>query len=176
MDMFNTPTNRKEFKITLYCNNRVICESVFDAECYNQLTRNNLNVRDDFYYYIGEIKSLLNSDELKDDFYGYNLDGRCNNENEQFGLFKLMLNNDDNVVIEREFRSNFINKSLYSSDIVEFMRYIVRDLSSKIRSQDINMMWEDYDIIRYYNIDIMDVRNLSPYIRKSRLDNIYKQY
>lgn len=167
-------TNRKKFKIGLYCEDKLICERLFDAECYNHITRNNVDVRDDFFYYMGELKSLLNTNRIKNNFYGYKYDERSSNKI-RTSTFKLVLTNNENIVIEREFTTSHSEKNLYSPNIVDYIKFIVDDISAKIREQDINMMWEDYDLIRIYNLDIQGVRGLSNYVRESRLKKIYSE-
>lgn len=164
---------RRNFKISLVSNNNVVCESIFDAECYNHLTRYNIDVRKEFYWYINNIKSILSSDVVKGDFYGYpmiynNFDKKYNHK------FKLVLYNEDNIVIEREFISNYNLVNLFSSDLIEYLKFIVSDISKAIRNADINMMWEDYDLINRFNLDIRDVRNLTKDERINKLQKIYK--
>ena len=75
----------------------------------------------------------------------------------KFGLYI-----NDNPIVERNFYVDEFNPaSRFSLDIVEIVNDVVEDISANLKANDVNHMWQDYDLISTYGIYIHQIRDLS---------------
>ena len=82
----------------------------------------------------------------------------------------------DSIIVEREFEVVGFNfNSLFSYNLYNTLNQIKEDIINSIRNSDINLMWEDYEIINTYNYNIQQVRELPKTKRKTLLYRIYNK-
>lgn len=85
----------------------------------------------------------------------------------KFGLY---INN--NPIVERNFYVDEFNPaSRFSVDLVDVVNDISDEIFSNLKSNDVNHMWQDYDLINTYGIYIHQIRDLSKDMRKKLLTN-----
>lgn len=190
-----TPQKQSFFKFGVYVKGQVICESVFNADCYNPPVRHNINLRplapkimSDFQYVLRQPDRRLNfgaafgisgQDAL------YNLtdykyaalelpDLDKDNNTEDCFSFSLKIN--DKFIIERNFRVGKFNPlAIDSVDIVEMTRYWVEEIQKYILKLDKKMMWEEYELVNSYNLTYQEARALSTDKRESMLRRLAPQ-
>ena len=91
-------------------------------------------------------------------------------------MFRFILSMNNSIIVEREFEVvNFNFNSLFSYDLHNTLNQIKEDIINSIRNSDINLMWEDYEIINTYNYNIQQVRELPETKRKTLLDSIHNK-
>lgn len=180
----NTLEVKKEnnFKISLFNGEKCVCERIFDANQYNPLIRYSLDIRDILPNFLRDLKDVLSSHDNQHNVNGVNVLNRLIQSKKKNNIdmvkpsieFKLVLYINDNVIVERDFSVKNVNwKSLYSYDVVNYINYIKYLIEERLRINDINLMWEDYDIINKFNMSIQQVRDLDEYSRKNLLRKIY---
>ena len=86
--------------------------------------------------------------------------------------FCLFMNN--NLIVERVFYVDNYNPSVrFTSDVTSTVSEIVEDIQKKIKINDDNNIWDDFDIIRAYGFPhINNVRELGRDQRDTYLKNI----
>jgi hypothetical protein len=192
-----------EFKFGLYLNDYEMYERVFSADVYNQITRYSVNIKKDAKKYINMLQNVLSAKDSELDFNinGYNVMDYTTNltylldshnkdvedasrEESNDSLYKttyvaplkfnyvLYINN--NIIIEREFYVRNLNLSAIKSvNLNETLDYIVSEIKSKIKEDDLTQMWEEFDIMKYYNMSVTKVRDLRYQERARLLDRIH---
>jgi hypothetical protein len=116
-----------------------------------------------------------NKPKLSKDNVVYHLTKLNTNENISGFSYTLYINN--NIVIEREFSvENFNVESLFSVELINYINNLVNKIKERIKNNDNNQMWDDFDIIKEYNLTSKEVRELSEEDRKSKLYFIKKKY
>ncbi len=194
-EMFNfkiKKMNDNKFKLGLYSGNTVVCETIFDADSYNPYVRYSVDIRNelnkilkDFKYLLSDknssnrLNTYLKTDTLKyfkselnkydstiKNYYVYR---PTKNIEMKFGLYI-----NDNTVVERLFNVSKLDYDAFQSfDIVIYLNNIKLMIEEKLREKDINLMWEDYDLINTYNMNIQQIRDMDERKRKSLLYKIY---
>lgn len=183
------------FKFTLNYKGNVLVERIFDADYYNQATRYSIKLQEWNKQIISDFRALLSSydKDLNFDICGYDL-SKClkdllkfNNDpkisematldkktyNEGFS-YTLFINN--NIIIEREFNLyNFNINSLFSTNLIELVDEWVYRIKDKIKNNDQNQMWEEYDLMNHYGLSLKDVRELPEENRKKMVYKIMKK-
>lgn len=91
----------------------------------------------------------------------------------KFGLYI-----NENPIVERNFYVDSYNPaSRFSLNIVEIVNDIVEEIFTKLKVNDINQMWGDYELIEIYGIYIHQIRELNKGLREkmliNRKDSIY---
>lgn len=180
------------FKIELYSKDSIVYESVFDADCYHPITRYSVDIRNQLHGIMKKLKEVLSSNKLNFNFHG-NIDllqhykkevskypqhikNIINKTQPKNKMFKFVLSMNDSIIVEREFEVVGFNfNSLFSYNLVNTLHFIKEGIISSIRKSDINLMWEDYDIINTYNYNIQQVRELPETKRKHLLYRIYNK-
>jgi hypothetical protein len=184
--------NDNKFKLGLYSGNTVVCETIFDADSYNPYVRYSVDIRNelnkilkDFKYLLSDknssnrLNTYLKTDTLKyfkselnkydstiKNYYVYR---PTKNIEMKFGLYI-----NDNTVVERLFNVSKLDYDAFQSfDIVIYLNNIKLMIEEKLREKDINLMWEDYDLINTYNMNIQQIRDMDERKRKSLLYKIY---
>jgi hypothetical protein len=60
----------------------------------------------------------------------------------------------------------------FSTDVTYEVLYVAEMISDRIKSNDINNMWDDYALINQRGLTINQIRELSPYKRADLLRRI----
>jgi hypothetical protein len=169
---------RTYFKFGLYLDNQIISESIFDAEAYNPPTRYTVNIKDMGRDIMSSFRKVLSDQNSRLNFiYGpYNL------KNFDYGIqvpedttnaFKYVLYNNDNTIIERTFSvRNFNPQSIFSTDIVEEVKFWAGRIQNHIKARDNDHMWDEYNLMNRYGLSIVDVRALTVAKRNEMLAKI----
>lgn len=88
----------------------------------------------------------------------------------KFGLY---INN--NPIVERNFYVDQYNPaSRFSSEIVEVVTDISDEIFESLKKQDVNHMWNDYDLIKIYGLYIHQIRELDEHKRSQYIANKHK--
>lgn len=89
--------------------------------------------------------------------------------------FKLTLRMNEHIIMEHEFCvEGFNSVSRYSNDLIEEFNSVIDSIEAKLRKTDIRNMWDDYDIINKYNMNIKQIRSLSLSDRHRLIERIYR--
>lgn len=76
--------------------------------------------------------------------------------------FKFGVYINQNPIVERNFYvDNYNPDARFSNELTEILNDIVDYLTSTLKSSDVNHMWDDYDLIKTYELNIQQVRDLS---------------
>jgi hypothetical protein len=76
--------------------------------------------------------------------------------------FKFGLYINTNPIVERNFYvDNYNPDARFSNELIEVLNDIVEYLTSYLKKSDVNHMWNDYDLITTYELNILQVRELS---------------
>jgi hypothetical protein len=76
--------------------------------------------------------------------------------------FKFGVYINSNPIVERNFYvDNYNPDARFSNELPEVLNDIVDYLTSYLKSSDVNHMWNDYDLIMTYELNIQQVRELS---------------
>lgn len=130
----------------------------------------NKNLTKKYPDYYTNYKSKLSKDNVV-----YHLSKLNNKENISGFSYTLYINN--NIVIEREFSvENFNVETLFSVELMNYINNLVSKIQERIKNNDNNQMWDDFDIINEYNLTSKEVRDLSEEDRKNKLYFIKKKY
>lgn len=85
--------------------------------------------------------------------------------------FKFGVYINTNPIVERNFYvDNYNPDSRFSNELTEVLNDIVDYLRAYLKKSDVNHMWNDYDLINTYELNIQQVRELS----KDRRDEFLK--
>lgn len=193
--------HRNEFKFSLKQKDVVLAEKVFNADLYTPLTRSFIDIRDILPDIIHNLKTVLSKSDYKtkllngiDAFeYESNIIKSFSKEHRKDLSYnpksvvyntsdnktirsvecKLGLYINDNPIVEREFYvENFNRVARWSVDVVESVEDIVSLIEFVIRYKDINNIWDDYDLINRKGLNMAQIRELSPIVRKRLLREI----
>ena len=89
--------------------------------------------------------------------------------------YTLYINN--NIIIERDFNvDNFNVNSLFSTNLIVVFNNWVSKIEDRIKKNDINLMWGDYDILNEFNLTAKEIRELSEDDRRNKLYHIHKKH
>ena len=182
---------RNQFKIELYSKDSLVYESIFDADCYHPITRYSVDVRNQLFDIMKSLKKTLSSTKLNFKYNNIDLLKHYKSEVDKYPIhiknsiniiqpkkkmFRFILSINNSIIVEREFEVvNFNFNSLFSYDLHNTLNQIKEDIINSIRNSDINLMWEDYEIINTYNYNIQQVRELPETKRKTLLDSIHNK-
>ena len=216
----NEKENTNVFRFSLYQEEILLAEKLFEADVFNPFTRYSIDVRDILPKAITKLQKMLskrnydviaevgrknidneNSDEYIYDFFGYHqhmislypkewrADMRYypqsitqeievsfpfSKEAEKKIIHgvpcKVGLYINENPIVEREFFVDGFNPVCRQSlDVIDTVIEIADQIFNKIKKNDIQNMWDDYDLINYKGLSINQIRELSPYLRKEML-------
>ena len=182
---------RNQFKIELYSKDSLVYESIFDGDCYHPITRYSVDIRNQLFSIMKSLKKTLSSTKLNFKYNNIDLLKRYKDEVNKYPihiknsiniiqpknkLFRFVLSMNDSIIVEREFEVVGFNfNSLFSYNLYNTLNQIKEDIINSIRNSDINLMWEDYEIINTYNYNIQQVRELPKTKRKTLLYRIYNK-
>lgn len=190
------------FKFSLYQESNVLVERIFSADVYSQMSRYSVNIRElipsiiqrlqkqmskrnpDYILNYGDKEyNLIKEYEDLASFYRvrFNKLARPQSVTQVINgktikgvecKFCLYMNN--NLIVERVFYVDGYNPYVrFSSDIVTTVNDIVDDIKHKIKLNDDNNIWDDFDIINKYGFPhINNVRELGRDQRDLYLKNI----
>lgn len=87
--------------------------------------------------------------------------------------FKIGLYINENPIVEREFYVDGFNVvSRWSVDLLNTFLYISESIEERIKMNDVNNIWDDYDMINILHIGFNQIINFSPEQRKKCIDKI----
>ncbi len=200
--MSEQKTHENFFKFSLYQESNILVERIFSADVYSQMSRYSVNIRELIPSIIQRLQKQLSKrnpeykvtygdteyDFLKSyedlaSFYHvrFNKLSRPQSVTQVINgktikgvecKFCLYINN--NLIVERVFYVDNYNPSVrFSTDIVLTVNEIVDDIKYKIKLNDDNNIWDDFDIIKKYGFPhINNVRELGRDQRDIYLKNI----
>lgn len=180
------------FKFGIYIGDDIISERIFSGDDYNQVTMYQIDVRSIINSIQRRVQNLLSTHNLTYDMYNYSLLRYYKNNSDKSKLnippsktieingktfsgteIKIGFYLNDNTILERYIYLNKYNPTTrFSAEIYTTVFEIVEDLKDKIKSDDINHMWEDYNLINKYNLHISQIRELSKEERRNLLNRI----
>lgn len=178
------------FKFGLYLRGEKIYERIFSADLYNPVVRYSVDIRDRIPSIIASLQSSLQSTDLTfENQFGFNTKDYykhiCKlNRMHPIKLFVPTVNKDvnqpkskfqgrgtefkfgvyinSNPIVERNFYvENYNPESRFSNEFYDLLNDIVDYLRSYLKKSDHNHMWNDYDLITTYELNIQQVRELS---------------
>jgi hypothetical protein len=200
--MSEQKTHENFFKFSVYQESSIISERIFSADVYSQMSRYSVNIRELIPSIIQRLQKLLSKrnpeykvtygdkeydllkyyDELTS-FYRvrYNKLTKPQSVTQVINgktikgvecKFCLFINN--NLIVERVFYVDNYNPSVrFSSDISATVSEIVDDIKQKIKLNDDNNIWDDFDIINCYGFPhVNNVRELGREQREFYLKNM----
>ena len=181
--------NENNFRLTLYQENVILAETIFDADLFNPFTRYSIDIRNMLPKTITKLQKLLSRKTYDVETHGYNLfeyekkyvksfpsDTRrfiqYNPKPVQFKVdektirgveCKLGLYINDNPIVERVFFVDGYNPVIKNSvDVVDEIRSISNQIFNQIKKSDVKNMWDDYDMINKLGMSINKIRELNP--------------
>jgi hypothetical protein len=187
------------YKFGIYSDNNIISERVFSADEYNQVVKYQIDIRsmiNGIQKRIQRVLSSSNNDlsfKFNDNYntlkyfkdknlkYGYNnlqeVEERSITINDKIykgSEIKIGIYLNSNPIFERSLYINRYNpNSRFSVELYEVVYDIVDDIKNKIKKDDIKLMWEDFDLMNYFNYNhISQVRELSTEERSRQLYKI----
>jgi hypothetical protein len=187
--------NKNHFKFTISYNKQPFIERYFDADCYNHIVRYSIKIQDWNKQIISDLREVMskNTKELSNineydlsktvkDYVKFKNNQMITNlaslerKQPQHGFsYTLYINN--NTIIERDFSIYDFNvASLFSSDLINVVTEWIFRIQSRIKKNDEQQMWDDYDLINEYNLTSKEVRELSEDERKRKLYSIYRKH
>lgn len=179
------------FKFVLYLRNEKIYEKIFTADLYNPVVRYSVDIRERIPAIIASLQNSLQATEnlIFENVFGFNTKNYykhiCKiNRMHPIKLFVPTQNKDTlqpkskfqgrgtefkfgvyinaNPIVERNFYvENYNPESRFSYQLHEILDNIVNYLRSYLKKSDLNHMWNDYDLITTYELNIQQVRELS---------------
>ena len=188
--MLEERKQENNFKFGVYLRNEKIYEKIFSADLYNPVVRYSVDIRDKIPSIISNLQNLLQSQDLNfTNEFGFNTKEYykhiCKiNRMQPIKLFVPTVNKDVilpktkfqgkgtefkfgvyinmNPIVERNFYVEDYNpESRFSNEFYELLNDIVDYLRSYLKKSDHNHMWNDYDLINTYELNIQQVRELS---------------
>lgn len=193
-------THTNDFKISLFQEDVLLTEIIFSADNYNPFTRYSIDLRDTLPKHISSLQRLLSKNHFDCNILGlydtYKINQKIINSypsylkkdmvyspnNKRYVIedkvisgveCKLGFYINENPIIEREFYVNGFNiKSRYSTELLYEMEYIADAIKKHIKLNDINNMWDDYDLINYRGMNINQIREMSLGLRNKILKSI----
>jgi len=188
------------FKFGLYQNNEPVMERIFSADNYNPVVRYSVDIRDRISDIISKLSKTLSRKSLSYNLQDYNnLDWYRNhvkhdepkkviyNKLKQPEIVKfkkgsqefygaqlrigLYINN--HPIVERDFGVIDYNTSArFSKELLDLINNIVSDIQNHLYNVDLKHMWDDYDIINTFGLNIGQIRELSKQKRQDLLRNL----
>jgi hypothetical protein len=188
------------FKFGLYQNGEPVMERIFSADNYNPVVRYSVDIRDRISDIISKLSKTLSRKTLSYTLLNYdNLDWYINhvksdlskrripNKLSQPDIVKfkkgsqefygaqlrigLYINN--HPIVERDFGVIEYNPSArFSKELLELFNTIVSDIETHLYNVDLKHMWDDYDVINTYGLNIGQIRELSKQKRQDLLRNL----
>jgi hypothetical protein len=189
------------FKFGLYQNNEAVIERIFSADNYNPVVRYDVDIRNRISDIISKLSKTLSRRSLSYTMQGYNnlewyanlLKAEKNSkrrfpsklaqpENVKFkkgaqefygAQLRIGLYINNHPIVERDFGVSDYNPSArFSKELLDLVNNIAFDIQSHLYSVDRNHMWDDYDIITTFGLNIGQIRGLNKQKRQELLKNL----
>jgi hypothetical protein len=188
-----------EFRFSLYQGDVLLGEKVFDADQFNPFTRYAINIRDVLPKAITKLQKTLSRRSYDVELNGINLfqynqqlinsypkewraDMRykpeivvqqIENKTIKGVECKIGFYINENTIVERIFYVDGFNPvARWSVDLINVVVEIADMISESIKRDDIENMWDDYDLINERGLSINQIRELSPGKRRELLRRI----
>jgi hypothetical protein len=190
------------FKFSLYQEDVLLCENVFDADQFNPFTRYSIDIREILPRAVTKLQKTLSKKsydtQLSEDFDLYQYHQRMINlypvelrssmrynpqpfvqqieEKTIRGVEnKIGFYINDKPIVERTFYVDGFNPvARWSLDIVDAVNEISNAIYQQIKKIDIKNMWDDYDLINTYGYSISQIREFAPAKREDLLRRLSK--
>lgn len=185
------------FRFSLYQENVLLGEKIFDADQFNPFTRYSIDIREILPKSITKLQKVLSKRSYTTEF-SENLDFYKYNQ-KMIGLYpqeyrKEMYYNpqsivqqieekvikgveckigfyiNDKPIVERVFYVDGFNPvARWSMDLIDVVCEVADGIFNQIRKNDIKNMWDDFDLISKKGMSINQIRELSPRKREEIL-------
>lgn len=182
-------------------NSEIVMERIFSADSYNPVVRYSVDIREKISGIISKLDKTLSRKNLSYNIQGYNNLLWYNNQlnldkakkikqsnklqqpdnvkyfkgsQEFYGvLFRIGLYINNHPIVERDFGvSDYNTSARFSKELLDLFGGIVNDIQTHLYKVDINHMWDDYDIISTYGLNIGQIREITKEKRQNLLKNI----
>jgi hypothetical protein len=185
------------FRFSLYQENVLLGEKVFDADQFNPFTRYSIDIREilpksitklqkvlskrsyttefsenlDFYRYNQKMIGLYPQEYRKDMYYNPQSIVQQIEEKVIKGVeCKIGFYINDKPIVERMFYVDGFNPvARWSMDLIDVVCEVADGIFNQIRKNDIKNMWDDFDLINKRGMSINQIRELSPHKREEML-------
>jgi hypothetical protein len=188
-----------QFRFALYQEEVLLGEKMFDADVFNPFTRYSIDIRELLPQAITRFQKVLSKKKYDTQLNEYDLFGEQKKFLEQFPYevrntlrynpkpvrheiedkvikgveCKIGLYINENPIVERIFYVDGFNSvSRFSTDVLETVVDTADQIFALIKKNDIQNMWDDYDLINVKGLSINQIRELSPNKRAYLLRNI----
>ena len=188
-----------QFRFALYQEEVLLGEKMFDADVFNPFTRYSIDIRELLPQAITRFQKVLSKKKYDTQLNEYDLFAEQKKFLEQFPYeirnalrynpkpvrheiedkvikgveCKIGLYINENPIVERIFYVDGFNSvARFSTDVLETVIYTADQIEEFIKKNDINNMWDDYDLINIKGLSINQIRELSPNKRAYLLRNI----
>lgn len=185
------------FRFSLYQENVLLGEKIFDADQFNPFTRYSIDIREilpksitklqkvlskrsyttefsenlDFYKYNQKMIGLYPQEYRKDMYYNPQSIVQQIEEKVIKGVeCKIGFYINDKPIVERVFYVDGFNPvARWSMDLIDVVCEVADGIFNQIRKNDIKNMWDDFDLISKKGMSINQIRELSPRKREEML-------
>lgn len=191
--------NNNQFRFSLYQEDVLLCEKMFDADLFNPFTRYSIDIRNLLPSAITRFQRVLSKKQYDvelpvggKEFYHLFDHYRKSAYDKQIGEFfkyspevkeysidnkvirgvecKLGLYINENPIVERIFYVDGFNiVSRFSVDVTYEVLNVAEEIIESIKKDDIRNMWDDYDLINKRGLSINQIRELHPQKRAEML-------
>lgn len=189
-------TKKVNYKFGLYQGDEIVSERIFDADVYNPANRYKVELRPLNQRIIAEFRNILSTPSQYLTFkmpvgsdinkqrrtyrlneYLYSSDhSEVTGDNFKYALkISDSSKESDDFIIERNFPvKNFNRQSLHSFNIVQKVDDWAYDIQDLIKKKDTNQMWDEYELLNKTQLNITDIRGLSPDAKEELLFKVNK--
>lgn len=190
-------TKKVNYKFGLYQGDEIVSERIFDADVYNPANRYKVELRPLNQRIIAEFRNILSTPSQYLTFkypagvdankqrrtYRINEYQYLSDHNESLGEnFKYALKisdsskESDDYIIERNFPvKNFNRQALHSLNVVQKVDDWAFDIQDLIKGKDVSQMWDEYELLNKTQLNISDIRSLSPDAKEELLFKVNKR-
>lgn len=194
--------NNNQFRFSLYQEDVLFCEKMFNADLFNPFTRYSIDIRKLLPDIISNFQRVLSKKEYEVnysigsgesyDFWEYYK--KCTYDEKLGRIFKYLpkikeynidekyikgvecklgLYINENPIVERIFYVNGFNPmSRFSVDVLNETTYATDLIINHIKKSDVENMWDDYDLINQRGLSINQIRELHPHKRSEMLQRL----
>ena len=195
--MSDEKRNENYFKFGLYLRNEKIYEKIFNADLYNPVVRYSVDVRENIPSIISGLQEILQAKDLTFNepitdkntkeyykmicklnkmhpiklFIPHNKESSNSKYQGKGTEFKFGVYINTNPIVERNFYVEKYNpEARFSNELPVMLDGIVNYLETYLKNSDVTHMWNDYDLINTYELNIQQVRELSKSKRAEYLE------
>lgn len=190
------------FRFSLYQQDVLLGEKIYDADKFNPFTRYSIDIREILPKAITKLQKVLSRKRYETSFLNYPEYDFFKYNQKVLNSYPTIIKNDlkyhpetiiqeiedktikgveckigfyinDNPIVERLFYVDGFNSvSRWSTDVLETVIEIGDGIIDFIKLKDIRNMWDDYDLIHIKGLSINQIRDLSSHKRKELLRRI----